>query len=185
MNASAKTSQVFSDAPQKSSQIFDTSPKKTVLESVTSWSFHPLYSIFMKEAEIPRFRKLLQMHFSMSTLLLFNAIFGGLPIVFIVVFSLVISWFANYVFGFIIGRLMKAQTTFSMCGKIFGVFLYFLAFFIVLLIVATFSDSLMTLILALIEYVLEWIVFDSIVVAIVGCNCSTLRKWFSVRGFSQ
>ena len=171
--------------PDKPSQIFDTSPKKTLSESTNPWSFHPLYSIFMKECEIPRFRKLLQLHFSMSTLLLFNAIFWGVPIVLTLIFSLVISWFANYIFGYIIGRLMKAQTTFSMCGKIFGVFLYFLAYFIALFIVATFSDSLIALILSLITYGLDWILFDCIVVAIVNCNCSTLKKWFSLRGFSQ
>ena len=120
----------------------------------------------------------------MSTIFLMNGVLGPNSVVGIGG-ALLASWVANYIFGFILGRIMSGQTKFSMCGKFTGIFIYFMAFLVALLIIATFADPVMMVIDTLIAYVADWMVFDSMVVGIVNCKCTALRKWFSVRGFSN
>jgi len=126
----------------------------------------------------------MQLHFTMSTTLWLEAIFCNasalaIPIV------LLITWAANYIFGFILTKLIKGRKTFSMCGKIFGVFLYFVILFIMILLLSASSDVRMILIYSLGCYLCDWIFFDSVVVAYISCYGEGARKWFRIRGFSE
>lgn len=178
-NASAKSSQIWDFQQQRTNEIFDNSPKKPA-RPVSAWAFHPLYSIFMHEHHVPTYRKLIQLHFTLTVMLWVMETTQILGLF----LAPLISWLGNYVFGFIMTKLMTGDRRFSLCSKVAGVAFYFLALFAVTLLLAPGTLFWAVIIYLAIAYAIDLIFFDSLVVWIAQCSPSA-RRWFSVRGFAE
>lgn len=99
---------------------------------------------------------------------------------------LILSWCFNYIIGILVSFCYKKSSTLGHCQRVIFVFLIFaLLLTIVILIHLKNRDGLVALVFFVGVWALDAICFDTLIVAILYCNCfPNLRKCLSTRGYA-
>ena len=171
--------------PTKNSMVF-ASDTMDANKSNSLWVFHPIYSLRHKNDGIPLSSKILQIYFTLSTLFFFLGVFSGAKIgLWGIIISFIITWALNYIFGYLLKLLINSKKTYSFCGKMVFLALFYMGFVVIILLVYSRGRGVIEdIVTFVVAYVVDSIICDSLVVCMVSCLPWT-SKWFKIRGFAE